>query len=50
MATLKMTQRNELLKNLRKIEEFFNGTLKTCKTDSVDLKLKDDVKSICYQP
>ena len=44
---LTMTQRNELLKLFKKIEEFFDGTLGTCKTYPVDLKLKKDVKPIC---
>ena len=30
---LTMTQRNELLKLLQGFEEFFDGTLGTCKTD-----------------
>ena len=33
---LTMTQRNDLLKLLRKFEEFFYGTLFTWKTDPVD--------------
>ena len=33
------TQRNELLKLLQKIEDFFDGTLGTWKTYTVDLLL-----------
>ena len=44
---LTATQRNELLKLLQKIEEFFDGTHGTWKTDPVDFKLKDDPKPIC---
>ena len=36
---LTMTQRNELLKLLQKIEELFHGTLIIWKTDPVDFKL-----------
>ena len=36
------TQRNELLKLLQKIEEFFDGTLGPWKTYSVDFELKED--------
>ena len=45
-----VAQRNELLKLLHKFEEFLNGTLGTCKTDSVDFKLKYYVKLICALP
>ena len=44
---LTTTQRNKLLKLLQKIEEFFDGTHGTWKTDPVDFKLKDDPKPIC---
>ena len=39
-------QRNEFLKLLQKIEEFFNGTLVTWKTDPVDFELKEYEKLI----
>ena len=42
-----MTQCNELLKLLQKIEELFDGTLGTWKIDLVDSKLKEDAKTIC---
>ena len=35
-----ITQRNELLKLLHKLEDFFDGTLGTCKTDPLDFELK----------
>ena len=44
------TQRNELLKILQNFEGFFNGTLSTWKTDTVDFKLKYDVGPICSKP
>ena len=47
---LTMTQRNDLLKLLKKFEELFNGTLGTWKTDTVDLELQEDAKPICSQP
>ena len=39
-----------LLELLQKSEELFDGTLGTWKTDPVDFKLIEDVKSICSQP
>ena len=47
---LTMTQRNELLKLLQKIEELFDGTLRTLKIDPVDFKLKEDWKPIWSRP
>ena len=47
---LTLTKSNELLKLLQKFEKFFDGTLGTQKTDTVDLKLKEDAKQICSQP
>ena len=44
-------QCNELLKLLKKIEEFFYGTLGTYKTYPVDFELKEDanmIRSITY--
>ena len=46
---LSTTQRNELLQLLQKIEELFDGTLGTWKTDQVDLELKEDAKPIFSQ-
>ena len=47
---LTITQRNELLKLLRKCEELFNVTLGTWKTYPVDSQLKKGAKPICSQP
>ena len=47
---LTMTQRNEFLKLLPKIEELFDGTLSTWKTDPVDLNLKEVAEPICLRP
>ena len=44
------TQQSKLLKLLQKLEELFDGTLGTWKTDPVDFKLKDYVKPICSIP
>ena len=44
---LTATQRNELLKLLQKLEELFDETLVTRKTDWVDFNLKEDAKPIC---
>ena len=44
---LTMTKRNELLKLLQKLEELFDGTLVTWKTDPVDFKIKDNANPIC---
>ena len=44
---LTKAQRNELLKLLLKLEELFNGTLGTWKTDPVDFEQKEDVKPMC---
>ena len=41
-----MIQRNELLKVLQKNEEFFDGTLFACKTDTVNFELKQDAEPI----
>ena len=41
-----MTQRNELIKLLQKLEELFHGTLGTQKIDPVDFELKGDAKTI----
>ena len=46
---LTMTQRNDLLKLLQKIEELFNVTLDTWKTYPVHFKLKEDVNPICLR-
>ena len=43
-------QRNELLKLLQRLEELFDGTLGTWKTNTVDFELKEDVNTICLQP
>ena len=47
---LTMTQRNELIKLLKKIEDFFDGTLGTWKTHPLDFELKEDAKPIRLQP
>ena len=39
-TNLTMTQRNELLKLLHRLEELFGGTLGTWKTDPVEFELK----------
>ena len=41
---------NELLKLLQKIEELFDGTLGTWKTDPVDFELKENAKPIFSRP
>ena len=46
-AHLTTTQRNELLKLLKKFEELFHGTLGTRKTDPVEFDLKEDNKPTC---
>ena len=43
---LTMTQRNELLQLLQKIEDLFDKTLVTWITDLVDFELKEDAKPI----
>ena len=45
---LTMTQRNNLLKLLQKLEEFFGGTLGPCKTDPVEFELKEDANPVCF--
>ena len=45
-----MTQLNELLKILQISEEFFDRTLGTWKTDTVDFKLKENANPICSRP
>ena len=45
-----MTQHNELLKLLQKLEELFGGTLGTWKIDPVYFELKEDVKPIFLRP
>ena len=40
-------QHNELPKLLQEVEELFDGTLSTWKTDPVDFKIKENKKSIC---
>ena len=45
-----MTQRNELLQLLQKIEELFDGTLGNWKIDTVDSELKDDAQPMCSRP
>ena len=47
---LTMTQRNGLLKSLQKFEEFLNGKIGTCETDTLDFKLKEGVKPIFLWP
>ena len=44
---LTTTQCNEMLKLLQISEGFFDGTIGTWKTDTVDFKLKEDAKTIC---
>ena len=43
---LTITQHNELLQLLQKIEVFFNRTLSTRKKDTVDFELEEDTKPI----
>ena len=43
---LTMTQQNELLKLLQKLEELFGGRFGTWKTDPVYFELKDNVNPI----
>ena len=43
---LTMKQRNDLLKLLQTLEDLFDGTLGTWKTDPVDFELKEDTKPI----
>ena len=43
---LKMTQRNDLLRLLQKLEEFLDGKLGTWKTYQLEFELKDDVKPV----
>ena len=45
-----ITQRNEFLKLLYKLEELFDGTLGTWKTYPVDFKLKEEVNLTCSRP
>ena len=45
-----MTQLNELLKILQISEEFFDRTLGTWKTDTVDFELKEDEETIWPRP
>ena len=47
---LTMTQRDDLLKLLQKLEEFFDRTLSTWEIDPVDFELKEDAKPICSRP
>ena len=47
---LTMTQRNELLKLLRKFDELFDGTLGTLKIYPVYLQLKDTANPIFSRP
>ena len=47
---LTMTQLNELLKLLQKLEESFNGTLGTRKIYQPDFELKEDANPICSRP
>ena len=46
---LTMTERNELIQLLQKLEELFDGTLGTWKTYAVDSELKEDAKPIWSQ-
>ena len=43
-------QRNELLKLLQKIEELFDWTIGTWKTNPVDFELKEYENPICSRP
>ena len=47
---LTRAKHNKFMKLLQILEEFFDGTLSTWKTDPVDFKLKQDVNKICLQP
>ena len=47
---LTMTQRNELLKLLKRFKEFFDGILGPWKTCPVDFYLKEGVKPIFQRP
>ena len=47
---LTMTQRNEQLKLLQKIEDFFDRTFGTWKTDPIGFELKENAKPICSRP
>ena len=47
---LTMTQHNDLLKLLQRLQEFLDGTLGNWKTDPVDFELKQDAKPICLRP
>ena len=47
---LTITQHNEFLKLLQKIEDLFNGTLGTRKKIPVEFELKEDSNPICSQP
>ena len=47
---LTITQRNDSLKLLQKIEYLFNGTLGTWKIDPVEFELKEYDNPICLQP
>ena len=47
---LTMTQRNEFIKLLQILEELFDRTLGTWKTDPVDFELKEDFKPISSRP
>ena len=43
---LTMTQRNDFLRLLQKFEALFDGILGIWKTDTVDIKLKEDGKPV----
>ena len=47
---LTTTQLNELLKSLHILEELFDGTLGTWKTDPLDFELNKDAKPIQLRP
>ena len=47
---LKITQHNEFLKLLYKFKIFFDETIVTWKTDTVDFELKEDVEPILSRP
>ena len=42
--------RERLITLLRRSEKLFSGTLCTCNTTLVNLKLTDDTKTVCSQP
>ena len=44
---LTITQPNDFIKLLQKVENLFDGTLGTWKTYSIEFKLKENVKPIC---